>query len=156
MEKFIQNLEEAERIIRTVDHLIYVTFPLIKDKRMLIKILVETKNALVYFINAILQYDYMYKRIQLYQDPTQNFRTFKDKSSKRYGITEQEMAQIISLFNIVEAHKKSPMEFTRGDKIVIMTENFKPETINQEKVKEFINTSKEIFKKFKDFLKTRE
>ena len=37
MEKFLENLQEAHKIIQTLDHMMYVTFPLIKDKNILHK-----------------------------------------------------------------------------------------------------------------------
>ena len=150
MEKFIEYLQEAQRIIKTADHIAYVTFPLIKDKRLLIKILTEIKKALAYCINAILQYEYLYKRIRLYKDAKSNFKTFIDKSSTRFGIKNNEIKQILYIFELVEAHKTSPMEFVKEDKIIILSEDMKQETLNLEKTKEFIILAKNILKKTKD------
>ena len=52
MEKFIEYLAEAERIIKTADHLIYMTFPLVKDKKLLLKILSETKIVITNIKNV--------------------------------------------------------------------------------------------------------
>ena len=75
MEKIIKNLEEAQKIIHVADHLIYTTYPLVKDKRLLLKIILEIKKALVKCINAVLQYEYIYKRIKLSSDSQTNFNT---------------------------------------------------------------------------------
>ena len=154
MEKFLQNLQEADRIVRAMDHLVYITFPLVKDKRMLLKILVETKNAVALCINSILQYDYIYKRIKLYQNTQDNFRTFKEKCATRYGITPEEINKITSLFEIAERHKKSPFEFVRHDKVVIMSESFYPESVSIEKTKEFVILAKNILFKVEKGIKT--
>lgn len=154
MEKFLQNLQEADRIIKAVDHLVYVTFPLVKDKRMLLKILVETKNAVALCINSILQYDYIYKKIRLYHDTKENFRTFKEKCASRYGISQEEINKITSLFEIAERHRKSPFEFVRQDKVVIMSENFYPEAITLEKTKEFVILAKNVLFKVEKGIKT--
>lgn len=153
MEKFLENLEQAGKIIRTVDHLVYVTFPLVKEKRMLLKIITDTKNAIVFCINSILQYDYLYKKIRLYQNTKENFRTFKEKCSPRYGISEEEIRKIIALFELVERHKKSPLEFVRNDKVIIMSENFYPEAITIEKVKEYVILAKNILFKVENKIK---
>ena len=150
MEKFIENLKEAEKIIRTIDHLTYVTFPLVKDKRLLLKILSETKLAVANCINSILQYEYLYKRIKLYKDPKSNFNTFKEKCSKTYGITNEELKLISDLFEIVEMHKKSSMEFVRSEKIVILANNSQPKSISIEKIKEFLRISKSLLQKTKN------
>jgi hypothetical protein len=153
MEKFLQNLLEADKIIKAVDHLVYITFPIVKDKRMLLKIITETKNAVALCINSILQYDYLYKRIRLYQNTNENFRTFREKCAQRYGINQDEIRNISSLFELAEKHKKSPFEFVRKDKIVIMSESFYPETITLEKTKEFVNLAKNVLFKVEKTIK---
>jgi len=147
MEKFLEYLNEAEKIIHTADHLIYMTFPLVRDKKLLLKIITETKTAVVNCINSILQYEYLYKRIKLYKDPKTNFKTFAEKCAKRYGITREEIESITELFDIVEKHKQSPFEFMKNDKVVILSENSSQKVISVEKTKEFLNISKNILRK---------
>lgn len=147
MEKFLENVEKAESMIRTADHLIYMTFPLVKDKKLLLKIISEIKEGIANCINAILQYDYLYKKISLYKDPKTNFKTFREKCATRYGITPEEIKLIIELFEIVEQHKKSPFEFVKDEKLVILSENMKQKTLTVEKIKEFLVMAKNILKK---------
>ena len=96
MEKFLENLASAEKTLQTAVHMIYVTFPLIKDKRLILKVIQETKNALTDCINSILQYEYIYKRINLYNDSKSNFKTFSEKCAPRYNITKQELIGLIT------------------------------------------------------------
>jgi len=154
MQKIFQNLYEADKIIKAVDHLVYVTFPLVKDKRMLLSIIAETKKAVALCINSILQYDYLYKKIRLYKDTRENFITFKEKCAPRYQISPEEVNKITSLFELAEKHKKSPLEFVRNDKVVIMSENFQTSTITVEKTKEFVITARNLLEKTEKFLKT--
>ena len=150
MQKFLSNLQEAERKIQTADHMAYVTYPLIKDKRILLKILTETKNAIASCINSILQYEYLYKRINLYQNPKANFETFINKSSKRFDINNIEIKAILDIFEIIELHKQSPMEFVRNEKVIIMNGNSLFREITLEKTKEFLSLSKNILQKTKN------
>jgi len=147
MEKFLENLQEAQKIIQTIDHMTYVTFPLIQDKKILIKIIKETKNAITNCINAILQYEYLYKRINLYKNAKTNFEIFTKKCCPHYKITPKEIDLIIKLFELVEKDKQSTFEFVREEKVVILSENLKTETVTIEKTKEFLNLAKEIMKK---------
>ena len=153
MTKFLENLQEAQKIIQTVDHMVYVTFPLIKDKKILVKILKETKNAIADCINAILQYEYLYKRIELYKNAKTNFRTFIKKCCPYYKITSEETNSIIELFELAEKHEQSTIEFVREEKVVILSENLKTETITLEKIKEFLNLAKNILKKTLETIK---
>lgn len=147
MQKFIQYLQEAQKIIRTSDHIIYVSYPLIKDKKILLKILEELKKAVAFCINAILQYDYLFKRIRLSQEPKTNLQIFITKSSERYKITKQEVKGILELFELAETHKNSAMEIFKEDKVVILSENMKKNLVSFEKTKEFLTLAKSILQK---------
>lgn len=147
MEKFLENIQEAQKTIQIIDHMIYVTYPLIKDKRILTKLLTETKKVIANCINSILQYEYLYKRITLYQNPKTNFKIFKEQCAKRYEITQEQVHIIINLFELVEKHKQSTMEFLKNEKVVILSKNLETETITIDKLKEFFNLSKDIMKK---------
>jgi hypothetical protein len=153
MDKFLENIQEAQHIVQTVDHLLYVTFPLIKEKKILIKIVIELKDAVTKCINSILQYEYIYKRVSLYKDPRTNYETFK-KCSKWYGISEKEIKSIEDLFRIVERHKQSSMEFVKNGKIVILSDDMAHEIITEEKAKEFLALSKSLLLKLKNRIST--
>jgi hypothetical protein len=148
--KFLEHLQESERIVNSVDHMIYITFPLVKDKRLLFKILTEIKLAIVNCINAILQFEYINERITLYKSAKENFETFINRCSIRYKITKEEIASILELFDIIEKYKDSPMEFFRNEKIVILSENMKTKIITMEKIKFFLLLTKNLIKKTKE------
>lgn len=153
MEKFLQYLQEAEKTIRTSDHMLYMTYPLVKDKNVLLKILCETKTAITNCINAILQHEYLYKRISLYKDPKENFRTFENKCSRPYNITKEEINLILELFELAKKHKESSMEFIKDEKVVILSNNSEPKTFTVEKAKQFLELAKNILKKTKERIK---
>ena len=148
----MENLEKSEKILQTAGHLVYVTYPLVKDKRLLLKILSEIKNSIASCINSVLQYEYIYKRIRLYSEPKSNFNTFLEKCCPRYGISQTEVKQILKLFDLAEKHKSSPFEFVKDEKVVILSENLKSETITLEKIKEFLELSKKILNNSKDII----
>ncbi len=150
--KFLENIYEAERIIRKIDHILYITYPIVKDKRLLLKTLVDTKIAITKLINFILQYEYLYKRIRLYKTPKENLRIFHEKCAPKYKITKQELKLISNLFYIVQKHKESPFEFRKKDKIVILSETSSSQIIVLENNKEFLEVAKQILQKTKQIL----
>lgn len=153
MEKFLEYLKTAEEKTQTVDHMIYVTFPLIKDKKLLLKILSEMNIIVLTTINSILQYEYLYKRIDLTRDAKTNLKIFAQQCAPLYQITEQEIKLILELINLAEKHKKSPFEFIKEEKVVILSEHLKPSTITLDKAKEFLLNIKIILKKTKETMK---
>ena len=145
-DKFILSLEKAKQQLQTADHLTYITFPIVKENKLLLKILEQIYNSIISAINAILQYEYAYKRIQLYKDAKENFATFK-KISPKYKISEEQIKTIIEILTLAEKHKKSPFEFVKKDKIVIMSEGMKTDTLSVDKIKVYITETKDILKK---------
>lgn len=153
MEKFLENIIAAEKKIQIVDHMIYVTFPLIKDKRLLLKILQEIKNAVMDCISSILHYEYLYKRITLYKNPKSNFKIFIEKCAPRYQITKEEINLILELFDFIEKHRESPFEFIKDDKVIILSNDLNPKTLTIEKTKEFLMLVKNILRKTRETFK---
>jgi hypothetical protein len=155
MEKYIENLNKAAAMLSTADHMLYMTYPLIREKRLLLKILNEIYLVNLNIINAILQYEYVNKRINLYSAAQENFAVFRSQCSLRYGITSEQVQKIAKIFELAEKHKTSPFEFVRNDKIVIMTNALKTDIITVETMKEFIILSKDILKKAETIIKSK-
>ena len=143
MNKILEYIQEANKITIAIDHLIYITLPIVKDKKILIKILIELKKATAYSINAILQYEYLKKRIQLYKEPKANFQVFLTKCASRYSLSEKEISEIKNLFEIIQKHEKSSVEFAKIDKLVIISDD-KQTIITLEKSKEFLRILKKL------------
>lgn len=145
-ERFIQSLDEALKALQTADHMTYITFPLVKEKRLMLKILSELNLAVLSTINAILQYEYYYKRIQIYSDSRENFNTFR-KMAGRYEITPEQLKKIVEIISLAEKHKRSPFEFVKEDKIIILSDRMQTDTISIDKIKSFLIEVKDILKK---------
>jgi len=153
MAKFLEYLAEAQKIVSIIDHMFFVSYPLVQDKKVLIKIILESKKAISNCINAILQYEYLFKRITLFKDPALNMKTFILKSAPRYSISDSEIRLIAELFEVVRLHEKSPMEFSREKNLVILSEDMHPKVISLDKTREFLLLSKNILQKTKQNIK---
>jgi len=153
MEKYQEHLENAIKNMRIADHIVYITYPVVRDKRLLLSSINKIYESLLSVINAILQYDYLWKRIKLYENAKDNFRVFLEKSGPRYGLTSQEITKIIEFISLVETHKKSPIEFLRREKIVIMTDNLQTKTIDIELIKSYLSLVKSLIAKARFLLK---
>jgi hypothetical protein len=146
-EKFVENLAEAERIIKAVDHMTYVTFPLIKEKKLLIKILEEINKAVVNCVSSMLQYEYLHKRIKLSQDARLNLLAFTEKSYKNFNITPEEVKQVVNLLELIEKRKKSQFEFMKGERVILLSEHMGSDSVDLDKVKGFLIMAKSILQK---------
>jgi len=144
MEKFQENLAQAIKNLQIADHMTYVTYPLVNEKRLLLKIFDEIYKSIISCINAILNYEYLYKRINLYKENEENMQTFINKCAKNYGLTNKQIKEITEILELNKQHKQSAMEFVKKDKIVILSDNLKTQTINIQKIKEYLLLAKEL------------
>jgi hypothetical protein len=139
MEKFEENIILANKAFKTADHLTYVTFPLVKDIKLIITIIENLYLSAINCMDALLEYDRLYKRIGPYSDNFEaRFEVFKNKSSIRYDVPRDCVNSIGELRNLISSHNKSPMEFVRKDQFVICSSNYQMKTINIDKIKDYL------------------
>jgi len=145
--KFQEDLDEAVKRLQIADHMTYVTFPLVNEKRLLLKIFDEIHKSIINCINAILNYEYLYKRIRLYQNNADNMHTFMNKCAKSYNLTNEQIKKIKEILDIQKQHRESAMEFVKRDKVVILSDNLKTQTLNIKQIKEYLLLAKELLMK---------
>jgi len=154
MEDIKSLVKEANTLVNTADHLTYITYPTVKDNKLMISIIEDLYKALVKGVNAVLQYERMYKRISPYSD---NFdaklEVFKSKCATRYNIDRQLIILINDLKQIMEHREKSFMEFSKKDKFIMSAEDYRTRSISIEKLKEYLSKSKIFIEKVNDIVK---
>jgi hypothetical protein len=148
-QKYLTSLENAQKSLKIADHLAYVTYPMIKENKLFLQIISELSICTVYAINAVLQYEYYFKRITLFTDTDANLETFREQCVKRYGFTDNEVKILFEIMRLAKAHKNSPMEFVKDKNIVIMSDGMRTDTINIDKIKVMIATIKSVIGKSK-------
>lgn len=148
----LKNLEESQKTIKVCDHLVYVSYSLIKDKKILLKVVEELKKAILCGISASLQYEYLYNRINLVDNSKKNLETFIAKLAPKYSINPKDVKKTIELLELVEKHKKSAMEFQKDSKVIILSKNLSIESLSLEKTKEFLESGKNILRKIEHFI----
>ena len=146
MEKYQECLEQAKKHFKIADHMAYVTFPLLQDYHLIIKIISELSEAVVNLIKSFLYYEYSLKKIILYRDPQMNLKTFREKIAPQY-INKQNFEILIELLELNKKHKNSSMEFIKNNKFVILL-NDKYETLDMEHVKEFLGHVRKTIESF--------
>jgi len=152
-EKHQENLKNAIKNLQIADHMTYVTFPLVKDKRLFLKIFDNIYKAIIECINAILNYEFLYKRIKIYSNLNQNIETFIDKCAKKYFLTNGQIKKIKKIILINKQHKQSAIEFVRQDKIIIMSDSLGIQTLTLQEIKEYLLLAKELLMNTKNKIK---
>ncbi len=143
MERYEELREAAKKKIWTADHMLTMTYPLVKDPRLLVNILENIFLALTNSIGALLYYEQLFKRIPNFQENfISKFNLFRDKCAVRYNIDKKYFLMIQEIKDVIAEHNKSPVEFTRKDCFVICSDDYQMKTISSEKIKSYIALSK--------------
>ncbi len=142
-----KTLNQAVRHLQIADHMTYVTYPLINEKRLLLKIFEEIYLSLLKCIISLNQLKSKY-----FKTEEENLKFFFENQAKLIFTNEQ----IIKLKEIIELnqkHKKSAVEFVRKDKIVILSDNLKTNVLDIKTIKLYLIAAKELLMKVNNLVK---
>ncbi|MBW2991984.1 hypothetical protein KY345_02075 [Candidatus Woesearchaeota archaeon] len=143
MEKFQEAREKALKALRTADHMISVTYGVVKDAKLLLAILDNLNTALQETMNSIIFYDRLFKRIPPFQDSFESrYNIFRLKSARRYSLDSEYITTIAEVKEMLDEHKKSPVEFVRNDKFVICNNSYRMKTLSIIDIKKYIARAK--------------
>lgn len=146
-EKFQENLRDAIKNIQIADHITYVTLPLVNEKRLLLKVFDEIYKSIMNCIKAVLNYEFEYRKIKIYKNDEENLNLFFERYSGDYGITTEQVRKIKDIIELKERYKKSAMEFVKKDKVVLLSDSLRTNSLDIPKIKEYLLLGKEILMK---------
>ncbi len=143
MERFQELREAAKLNIRKADHMISVTYPLVKDTKLLLAVMENIFLGLTNTMSSLLYYEFLFKKIPRFQDNFDSkFNIFRARCTRRHKIDESYVELIQEVKNTVKQHKKSPVEFVRNDKFVICDNDYNMKAISVDEVKSHISKAK--------------
>ena len=153
MEKAFMLAREATKAFKTADHLTYVTFPLLNDQKLFATIAEKLKEAVDKGMRALLEYDYLYKRIQFIPSDFQaRVMLFKQYTQKKYNFKPTIFATIEDIEEIVTRRKESPIEFLRKDRLVIASANYRLKTVSLDHIKNYVTETKTFISKINEIV----
>jgi hypothetical protein len=153
MQKFSNLVLEANKKLKLADHIAYVTYPLLKETKLLLTILENTNKSLILALNAYLHYDHLYKRIShIPESLGDKLDIFERSSAKRYNL-EGYKQLILEINEILKKHKDAPVAFVKKDKLVICSKNYKIKTLEIEDAKMYLSKAKPFILRLHNILK---
>ena len=147
MEKFQELRDAANKKLKLADHILTMTYPMVKDSRLLLSSIENLFLAFTYGMSSLLYYEKLFKRIPQFSDNfASKFELFKEECSKRYNIDSEHLKIIQDIKEIIVSHKKSPMEFSRNDNLIICNGNYKMKTISANMIHNYVQKAKLFIK----------
>ncbi|MAG38993.1 hypothetical protein CMO90_02790 [Candidatus Woesearchaeota archaeon] len=143
MEDFQIASDKAKKNIQIADHMLIMTFPLVKDPKLLLAVMKNIFSSLNNSMSSLLYYERLFKRIPIFQDSFESkFIVFKNKMVSKHHIDNEYVNLIQEIREILLAHKNSPVEFSRGDRFVICSDNYRMKTIKVSDLKKYVAKTK--------------
>jgi len=132
----------AKEQIKIGDHMLYMTYPILKENKLIISIAENIYNAMLYSMDALLMYERMYKRILLYPDKFSVKLEILRKISARYNLSGEIIPIMQDLKIFLDERKNSRVEFAKNDKYVLFNQKQELRSLGIEKLKQNLNISK--------------
>jgi|TARA_B100001964_G_C14254832_1_gene611831 hypothetical protein len=147
MEKFQELRSAANKKLQLADHMLTMTYPMVKDPHLLLSSVENLFLTFSYGMGSVLHYERVFKRIPPFPDNfTSKFELFRDKCTKKYGIDTEYLKIIKDLRDIIIAHRKSPIEFSRNERFVICNGDYRTRAISLNEVKSYVQKAKLFIK----------
>ena len=155
MEKFQEMREIARKKLQVADHMLTMTYPFVQDPKLLIAVMENLFLALANSMTSLLYYDRLFKRIPPFQDTfPSKFNMFKTKYANKFDKEYMDLIQEIK--EIILEHRKSPVEFSKKDKFVICSDNYKMKTVTLNQLKDYIKKTKLFINKTNQLMSKNE
>lgn len=144
-------VKEAIKKTTIASHLIYITYPVIKEKRLFIKILKTIAESLQKGIESALLFENHISKMRITRNFDLDYEIFKkDKRLHTlYNLTNEEIKIIENIFLLVKMYSKSVSEFIRNDAFVMMNENLEYKKIVLDDLKKYLFKAQDILNKIK-------
>ena len=143
MEKFQEVREKAKKNIKIADHMLTVTFPLVKDTKLLLSVIENIFLGYTNAIAALLYYERLFKKIPPFQETFESkFNMFRDRCVKKHNIDKSYIIEVQDIRDIILEHRKSPIEFKRGDKFVICSDDYNIKSVSAQDIKKYVDKAK--------------
>lgn len=142
--------EKAVQQYDAAFHLLKVTYPLVRDPKLLMGVLHNLLSSLEHSMDAVLAYERQLQLIPAYRDDFQDkFNLFRLKCVRRNNLSMDAVNLMIELRSTVELHKKSPMEFERRNQLIICDKSYQYKSISVPELQKYLLTTKQFIDQLK-------
>ena len=153
MENYHELINKAQKEIDSSDHLLFVTYNIVKDSKFVFSVTNQLIDAVKYALEALLEFERKSKLIEPY--PKQfNFmvETFKKKVAERREFEEKTLTFLNKLVTMEQTIETSSLHFRRGDTYVLADEDFGTQSIELQTIKSYFSSAQEFVTKVGDII----
>jgi hypothetical protein len=150
-------IQQAKRQIQLADHMAYVTYPMVQETKFLLSVLGHVVDSARLALQAILEFEFAYKRIDAYNKTFAGEITmYKNKVQNRYNLDSRYLLLLQKLHELEKFDKESPVRFKRGDKYILSTREYDVSVLDIETVKKYSLLAKRFVAKIDSVIAEQE
>ncbi len=142
MEKYEEFSADANKSYDVAFHMVNKTYASIGDPKILLATLEDVFNSYEKTLFAITFYLRFKKKVPAFNTTYFGALDVIRKVSKDYEINHEILVAMEEVKELLEEHKKAPVEFQRKDAFIIADENYKLKTIDEPTLKNYLNKAK--------------
>lgn len=133
-------MHEAARRIQVADHMLTMTYPLVKDPKLLIAVL----NNLVKSMDTNMAAALRRENIPFNDTEQGRLAAYKRFLSRKLDTPPETLRAFEEMQATLKEHSESPVAFRRQEKFVICNEGYKLRTLTPETTKKYITLAKKF------------
>jgi len=139
-------LHKAKQSFINADHMVFMTYPALKEPKLLAASVKSIEQALRSGLQALVKFDKDRKRIPPGASGT-DFALFQKHCLRRYQFPKELMQTFTDIKTLQKARKESPVEFTRKGKVIICSDNYTMKVIDEKMIKTYLKTTRNFLEK---------
>ncbi|NJL43818.1 MAG: hypothetical protein HC945_00625 [Nitrosarchaeum sp.] len=148
MEDVAGQLEAAKRALKVADHMLMVTYPLLKEMRLLLSITENLYKAMDAALQALVGKEREYRRIPYSGEGFEaRLAVFRMHVMKKHGFMSEGADTLQWLHETLEERRRSPVEFERKGKFVMCSESYRMRTLSVDDLKKHMAVGKRFLAK---------
>ena len=145
MERFQEELSAGRQQLMAADHLVSITYRLVKDNKLLLTALESLFAAAKSLMASLLHYEEAFKRLPRFKEDLDSMvYWFKSRCMPRYGLSNDYGVVMDELKLLHDEHKASAIEFSRRDCLVICSDNYRFRKITLLQIKSYVAVVKRM------------
>jgi hypothetical protein len=137
MADFEGSLALAKEKLKQADHMVCVTYPLIKEPKLLLSSLENMYLGVSAAMRALLLFERSRRRVPLFSDSfASQYALFATRVVPQYKLNKKYVQFIAHLKEYLDHHKKAGVEFRHNGSLVIADDDYELKTLTSEVIKE--------------------
>ncbi|MBS3064982.1 MAG: hypothetical protein J4451_00585 [DPANN group archaeon] len=144
-QRYEELLFAARKEMSVADHLLYVTYPVVKESKFLLSIASKIATSARLALQALLEYEKMNNSIMDYpQSFVSQMSLYKRVIEPKYRLDSTFHRLMQRLFEIYQSNKSSVVKFKRGDSYILASKDYTLSVLDYETVKKYANVTKKF------------